>query len=113
MSKPSQNRYVTVTELCDLIGISKNRFYALQKAGIFPAALRSALSNRRVYDTALVEQCFGVVRNRVGANGVPYVPQPQESDPKLRAPQEARRASRGSDRVLGLTRTYRDSSAGR
>jgi predicted DNA-binding transcriptional regulator AlpA len=74
MSKPSQNRYVTVHELCELIGLSKNRFYALQKAGVFPAPLRSPLNNRTVFDSALVEQCLGIVRNRVGANGVPYVP---------------------------------------
>jgi hypothetical protein len=74
MSKPSQNRFITVQELCELIGVSKNRFYALQKAGIFPAALRSPLNNRPVFDSALVEQCLGIVRNRVGANGTPYVP---------------------------------------
>jgi predicted DNA-binding transcriptional regulator AlpA len=74
MSKPSQNRFVTVTELCALIGLSKNRFYALQKAGIFPAPLRNPSNNRPVFDSALVEQCLGIVRNRIGANGAPYVP---------------------------------------
>jgi hypothetical protein len=71
MSRPSQNRFVTVTELCELIGLSKNRFYALQRAGIFPAALRSPLNNRPVFDSALVEQCLGIVRLRVDspANG--------------------------------------------
>ena len=74
MSRPAQNRFVTVTELCELIGLSKNRFYALQKAGIFPAALRSPLNNRPVFDSTLVEQCLGIVRHRVGANGAPWVP---------------------------------------
>jgi hypothetical protein len=36
--------------------------------------MRSPLNNRPVFDSALVEQCLGIVRNRVGANGVPYVP---------------------------------------
>ena len=74
MSKPSQNRFVTVTELCELIGLSKNRFYSLQKAGIFPAPLRSPLNNRPVFDSALVEQCLGIIRSRIGANGTPWVP---------------------------------------
>ena len=74
MSKPSQNRFVTVQELCELIGLSKNRFYALQKAGIFPAPLRSPLNNRPIFDSALIEQCLGIVRNRIGANGAPWVP---------------------------------------
>ena len=81
MSKPSQNRFITVTELCELIGISKNRFYALQRAGIFPAPLRSPLNNRPVYDSALVEQCLGTVRNRIGANGAPYVPNRKKASP--------------------------------
>ena len=74
MTKPSHNRFVTVTELCALIGLSKNRFYTLQKAGIFPAPLRNPSNNRPVFDSALVEQCLGIVRNRIGANGAPYVP---------------------------------------
>lgn len=36
--------------------------------------MQSALSNRSVFDTALVEQCLGIVRNRAAANGIPYVP---------------------------------------
>ena len=74
MSKPSQNRFITVQELCELIGVSKNRFYALQKAGIFPAPMRNPLNNRPVFDSSLVEQCLGIVRHRVGANGAPWIP---------------------------------------
>ena len=81
MTKPSQNRFITVQELCELIGLSKNRFYALQKAGIFPACLRNPLNNRPVFDSALVEQCLGIVRNRVGANGTPYVPNRKKATP--------------------------------
>ena len=91
MSKPSQNRFITVTELCELIGLSKNRFYALQKAGIFPAAIRSPLNNRPVFDSTLIEQCLGIVRNRIGANGAPYVPNRKKTTPS----QEPRRKNPG------------------
>ena len=91
MSKPSQNRFITVTELCELIGLSKNRFYALQKAGIFPAAIRSPLNNRPVFDSTLIEQCLGIVRNRIGANGAPYVPNRKKAIPT----RESRRKSAG------------------
>lgn len=108
MSKASQNRYVTVTELCELIGLSKNRFYALQKNGIFPAALRSPLNNRPVFDTALVEQCLGIVRSRIGANGAPYVPNRKKATPN----REPRRKPSGRHQgliealaSLGLTAT--------
>jgi len=96
MSKASQNRFITVTELCELIGLSKNRFYALQKAGIFPAPLRSPLNNRPVFDSALVEQCLGIVRHRIGANGAPWVPNRKNPSVK-RAPQKA-----SGDRHRGL-----------
>jgi hypothetical protein len=108
MSKPSQNRYVTVQELCELVGLSKNRFYALQRAGIFPAAMRSSLNGRPVFDSALVEQCLGIVRNRVGANGVPYVPN-RKSRP-ARQPSTKKPAGRHQGLIealgsLGLTAT--------
>ena len=108
MSKPSQNRFVTVTELCDLIGLSKNRFYALQKAGIFPASLRNPLNNRPVFDSALVEQCLGIVRNRVGANGAPYVP--NRKGRPARQPSTSRPTGRHQGLIealasLGLTAT--------
>ena len=108
MSKPSQNRFITVTELCELIGLSKNRFYALQKAGIFPAAIRSPHNNRPVFDSALIEQCLGIVRNRIGANGAPYVPNRKKAAPS----REARRKAAGRHQgliealaSLGLTPT--------
>jgi hypothetical protein len=81
MTKPSQNRFITVQELCELIGLSKNRFYALQKAGIFPECQRNPLNNRPVFDSQLVEQCLVIVRNRVGANGAPYVPNRKKATP--------------------------------
>ena len=108
MSKASQNRYVTVTELCELIGLSKNRFYALQKNGIFPAALRSPINNRPVFDTALVEQCLGIVRTRVGANGTPYVPNRKKATPSRETQKKSSGRHQGLIEALaslGLTAT--------
>ena len=108
MSRPAQNRFVTVTELCELIGLSKNRFYALQKAGVFPPAMRSPLNNRPVFDSALVEQCLGIVRHRIGANGAPWVPN-RKSPAVKRAPRKApgdrHRGLIDSLASLGLTAT--------
>lgn len=71
MSQSSKARFVTLAELCDMLGISKSRYYALQKKGIFPAPQRAG--NRPVFDQQLVEQCVGVVRSRVGLNGEPVL----------------------------------------
>lgn len=71
VSPSSKSRFVTLAELCEMLGISKSRFYALQKKGIFPDSLRAG--NRPVFDQQLVEQCLGVVRSRVGVNGEPIL----------------------------------------
>jgi hypothetical protein len=67
----SPTRFITLQELCERLGLSKSRFYTLQKVGIFPEAIRGPTNNRPVFDSALVEQCLGIVQNRVGANGQP------------------------------------------
>ena len=71
MKESSTTRFITLQELCDLLGLSKSRFYALQKSGIFPEAMRNPSNNRPVFDQELVRQCLGIVKTRVGANGQP------------------------------------------
>jgi hypothetical protein len=55
-----------------MLGISKGRYYTLQKRGIFPAPQRTS-SNRPVFDQELVQRCAEVVRSRVGINGEPIL----------------------------------------
>lgn len=55
-----------------MLGISKGRYYTLQKRGIFPAPQRTS-SNRPVFDQTLTQQCFEVVQRRVGINGEPIL----------------------------------------
>ena len=100
MSKPSQNRFVTLSELCELIGLSKNRFYALQKAGIFPECQRNPLNNRPVFDSQLVEQCLGIVRTRVGANGQPFVR--NRKNPVVSTASRSPASSRHKDLITAL-----------
>ena len=51
-----------------MLGISKGRYYTLQKRGIFPAPQRTS-SNRPVFDQTLTQQCVEVISNRMGING--------------------------------------------
>jgi len=55
-----------------MLGISKGRYYALQRRGLFPAPQRTS-SNRPVFDQTLTQQCVEVVRSRVGINGEPIL----------------------------------------
>ncbi len=72
MSGSSGSRFVTLQELCEMLSISKTRFYTLQKRGIFPEPQRTT-SNRPVFDTEQVQKCVEVVRSRVGINGEPIL----------------------------------------
>lgn len=72
MSGSSRSRFITVHELCEMLGISRSRFTTLQKRGVFPSSLRTS-SNRPVFDHNLTQQCLDVVRSRVGINGEPIL----------------------------------------
>ena len=72
MSGSSRSRFITVQELCEMLGISRSRFTTLQKRGVFPSSLRTS-SNRPVFDHNLTQQCLDVVRSRVGINGEPIL----------------------------------------
>ncbi len=72
MSGQARSRFITLQELCDQLGISKGRYYTLQKRGIFPAPQRTS-SNRPVFDQEQVQKCVEVVRSRVGINGEPIL----------------------------------------
>ena len=85
-----------MSELYELIVLSKNRIYALQRAVIFPAALRSPLNNRPVFDSALVEQCLVIVRSRVRVNGAPWVS--NRKNPVVK--QQARKEPKGDRQEL-------------
>jgi predicted DNA-binding transcriptional regulator AlpA len=71
VSHSSKARFITLAELCEMLDISKSRFYALQKKGIFPAPQRAG--NRPVFDQSLSQQCVEIVRSRVGLNGEPVL----------------------------------------
>ena len=69
MPKQPEHRYLTLDELCRLLGISKATYYKARRQGAFPEPQRSA-SNRPVFDPELVEIHQQVVRSRVGVNGL-------------------------------------------
>jgi hypothetical protein len=71
VSGTSRTRFSTLTELCEQLGISKTRYYQLQRRGVFPAPQRAG--NRPVFDQNLTQQCVEVVRSRVGINGEPIL----------------------------------------
>ena len=72
MAASSTGRFITLQELCELLGISKATFYKHHRQGVFPEPLRTG-GGRLVFDLALVERCQQVVRTRTGVNGEPVI----------------------------------------
>ncbi len=114
MSGQARSRFITLQELCEMLGISKGRYYTLQRRGIFPAPQRTS-SNRPVFDQTLTQQCVEVVRSRVGINGEPIlfnrkpVPEPSKKRPaSVKGNHDDLIASLGS---LGLSPTVEQVNA--
>jgi hypothetical protein len=59
---------LSVTEMAVRCRLSRSRFHALVKLGVFPEPRREA-GRRPYYSAALIEQCLEVRRTGVGVNG--------------------------------------------
>lgn len=64
---------VTVSEMARMVGLSRARFYQLQKAGVFPPPFYNPATKRPFYDESLQEVCLEVRRKNCGANGKPVL----------------------------------------
>jgi len=67
-------KFVTFSELSEMLGISPSRLYDLIRDGIFPAPLRNPKNQRPYFRKQDVESCRHVLATRVGLNGQPYTP---------------------------------------
>lgn len=68
----TKQRFLTLSELCDLLGIGKQTYYKLQRQGYFPQPIRSP-NGRPFFSAELIDECQTIVRTRCGKNGLPLV----------------------------------------
>ena len=59
----------SVTEMVRSLGLSRARFYQLQKEGIFPQPIYDIRTHRPFFDTHLQEVCHAVRQTGIGHNG--------------------------------------------
>jgi hypothetical protein len=64
---------VTVSEMARMCGLSRARFYQLQKVGIFPPPLFDVSTRRPFYDEEMQKVCLEVRRRNCGINGKPIL----------------------------------------
>ena len=63
----------SVTELTKKLGLSRARFYQLQKAGVFPMPVYCIHTRRPFYTLELQQKCFEIRKTRIGLNGQPII----------------------------------------
>jgi hypothetical protein len=64
---------VSVSEMAQMVGLSRARFYQLLSAGVFPPPLRDPTKKRPYFDQKLQERCLEVRRRNCGINGEPVL----------------------------------------
>jgi len=65
ISKP----IVSMSEICDMIELSRARFYQLLQSGFFPKPLQDERSKRPYYDLELQQKILESRQSGIGANG--------------------------------------------
>jgi hypothetical protein len=101
---------VTVSEMARMCGLSRARFYQLQRAGAFPPPVYSVTTHRPVYVEELQKVCLEVRRRNFGINGKPvlFYSRGMAGTPAIPKPRKAPTPKNHADLVealqaLGLT----------
>jgi len=63
----------SVTEMAKKLGLSRARFYQLQKMGVFPRPVYCTRTKRPFYPLDLQQQCIRTRKTGIGHNGQPLV----------------------------------------
>ena len=63
----------SVTEQAKKLGLSRARFYQLQKTGVFPAPVYCLYTKRPFYPMDLQEKCLEIRKTGIGHNGRPII----------------------------------------
>jgi hypothetical protein len=63
----------SVTDLAPKLGLSRARFYQLQKTGIFPPPVYCIRTKRPFYPIDLQERCLEIRETGIGNNGTPIM----------------------------------------
>jgi len=64
---------VTVSEMARMLGLSRARFYQLQKSGVLPQPLYDVVTRRPFYGEEMQKVCLEVRRRNCGVNGKPIL----------------------------------------
>ena len=63
----------SVTELAKKLGLSRARFYQLQKMGVFPEPIYCVRTKRPFYPLDLQQECLSIRKTGIGYDGQPII----------------------------------------
>lgn len=81
--------YISISELCLMLQLSRSRYYQLVASGFFPKPLIDERSKRSYYDENLQQVCIDARQSGIGVNGsmlLFYSPRKSENSSKKRKP---------------------------
>ena len=67
------NSICSVTKLAKKLGLSRARFYQLQKTGVFPAPVYCLYTKRPFYTTGVQKKCLRIRNTGIDCNGRPII----------------------------------------
>jgi hypothetical protein len=73
VQEQSQKAFVSVVEMATMLNLSKSRFHALIRGGVFPKPLRHESCKRPVFDLELQRKCMETRQTGIGHNGQPVL----------------------------------------
>ena len=63
----------SVAEVARMVGLSRERFYQLQREGVFPMPIYNLETRRPYYTDEMQQECMEVRRRNCGVNGKPVL----------------------------------------
>jgi hypothetical protein len=60
---------VSISEMARMVGLSRQRFHQLVKAGVFPSPQVGSETRRKFYDQTAQASCLEVRKTNIGVNG--------------------------------------------
>ena len=99
----------SVTELAIILGLSRTRFYQLQRVGVFPMPVFCIRTKRPFYPLELQKKCIEIRKTGVAHNGQPvlFYGEHKNSNKAFREPSASGKNSKNQQKCEELTNTLR------
>lgn len=73
VSHSSSKSAVSVSEMAELCGFSRSRWYELLDAQVFPPPVVLVPNKRPIYGRELIDTCLQIKQTGIGLNGMPVI----------------------------------------